>query len=57
MIGFWVLIIVLYGSYIASLLGPPPPDTGALALVGNAAWLFVLWAYWVDRQRVPAEVS
>lgn len=55
--GFWALVIVLYGIYIGNIVGPPPPDTGVLAVVGNASWLFVLWAFWVDRQRQPAAAS
>jgi hypothetical protein len=39
--------------YAANLLGPPPPNTDALALVAQAQWLLILWAMWVDRHRVP----
>jgi membrane-bound metal-dependent hydrolase YbcI (DUF457 family) len=48
---FWSLVVVLLGIYSANLLGPPPPDPGMIAIAGNAAWLFVLWAYWVDKHR------
>jgi len=57
LVGFWALAIVLYGIYIGNIVGPPPPDTGALAVVGNASWLFVLWAYWVDRHREPVRAA
>jgi len=49
--GFWGLVVVLLGIYTANLLGPPPPDPGAIVIAGNASWLFVLWAYWIDRHR------
>ncbi len=52
--GFWVLIAVLVLIYAANLAGPPPPDPFVVAIAGNASWLFVLWAYWIDRHRVPA---
>lgn len=46
-----VLIIFLTGIYILNLIGPPPPSVEAIAYVGNAQWLFVLWGYWIDRNR------
>lgn len=52
--GFWSLIVVLAGIYAGNVAGPPPPDVKIIGIVGNAAWIFVLWAYWVDRHRVPA---
>ena len=48
---FWSLIAVLFAVYCANLFGPPPPDPLTIAIAGNAAWLFVLWAYWIDRHR------
>jgi hypothetical protein len=52
--GFWGLIAVLGGIYVANLLGPPPPDAQTIAVFGNLSWLFVLWAYWIDRHRALA---
>lgn len=49
--GFWALIGVLFAIYLANLFGPPPPDVAAIGYAGNLSWLFVLWAYWVDRNR------
>ena len=51
-IGFLALIVVLVAVYFAALYGPPPPSTSAVAAAGNLMWLFVVWAYWVDRHRV-----
>jgi hypothetical protein len=51
-IGLWALIVVMVALFFAALYGPPPPSTAALAVGGHFAWLFVLWAYWVDRHRV-----
>jgi hypothetical protein len=49
--GLWVLIATLTAIYFSALYGPPPPDTQAVAIAGHLLWLFVLWAYWVDRHR------
>jgi hypothetical protein len=50
-IGFWSLTVVLVGIYFAALYGPPPPSPAAIAAAGQLSWLFVAWAYWVDRHR------
>lgn len=48
----WIgLAATLLLIWAGNFMGPPPPDTNALAVVANAQWLFVLWAYWVDRHR------
>jgi hypothetical protein len=52
-IGLLALIAVLAAIYFAALYGPPPPDTRAVAGAGHLQWLFVLFAYWVDRHREP----
>lgn len=53
--GFLALAGVLFVIYLANLFGPPPPDITAIGYAGNLSWLFVIWAYWVDRNReVPA---
>ena len=50
--GFWSFIVVILLIYVMNAFGPPPPDASSIAIIGNAAWLFVLWAYWFDRHRV-----
>lgn len=47
----WSLVVFLYVAYLANLFGPPPPSQDALAFGALAAWLFVPWAYWIDRHR------
>jgi membrane-bound metal-dependent hydrolase YbcI (DUF457 family) len=44
--------IALPVIYLANLVGPPPPSVDAIALVGQAQWLLVGWAIWIDRHRV-----
>jgi hypothetical protein len=50
-LGFWGLVIFLAIIHIANLTGPPPPSVQMIAWAGQLQWLFVLWAYWVDRNR------
>jgi hypothetical protein len=52
-IGLWVLVVFQLVLWVTQPLTPPPPDTSTLAWVGLAAWLFPLWAAWIDRGRVP----
>jgi hypothetical protein len=42
---------VLSAIYFAALYGPPPPSAAAVAVAAQLSWLFVIWAYWVDRHR------
>jgi hypothetical protein len=37
--------------HIGNIAGPPPPSASIIAFAGNASWLIVLWAYWVDNHR------
>ena len=53
----WALVITLAALYLGAVFGPPPPSVGALAATGLAGWLFVAWAYWIDRHRVLAAAA
>ncbi len=44
-------IAVLAVIYLMAVFGPPPPSVPILALSGLLGWLFVAWAYWIDRHR------
>ncbi len=46
-----VMIMFLSVIYLSNLIGPPPPSIETIAYVGNAQWLFVLWGYWIDKNR------
>lgn len=52
--GFAALVAFLLAIHAGNLLGPPPPDATAIAWVGQAQWLLVLWAFWLDNHRVRA---
>ena len=51
LVGFLILI------HAGNLFGEPPPSSQALAWVGQAQWLLVLWGYWVDRHRRAGTAS
>lgn len=50
--GLWGYVLVLAILFIASD-GSPPPSERALAWVALGIWLFVPWAWWVDKHRSP----
>lgn len=47
----WGLVGVLVMLYLLNLTSPPPPSAEAVAWLGQAGWLLVLWAVWADRHR------
>lgn len=53
--GFWSLIAFLLLIHAANVFGSPPPSVAAVAWVGHAQWLLVLWGYWIDRHRSALE--
>jgi hypothetical protein len=53
-IGAWAFaafFVLLCGLWMAALFGPAPPNARTLAWSGLLGWLFVPWAYWIDRHR------
>lgn len=54
--GLWALVVFLLITYAGNLFGAPPPNTEAIAWVGQLQWLFVLWGYWIDKHRVSIHV-
>jgi hypothetical protein len=53
--GFWSLVGILLIIYIGNILGPAPPNAAAIAWAGNTQWLFIFWAYWIDRHRIARD--
>jgi membrane-bound metal-dependent hydrolase YbcI (DUF457 family) len=49
--GFICLVGFLALIHFSNLFGSPPPSVTAIAWVGQAQWLLVAWAYWVDAHR------
>jgi len=50
-IGFWSFVLVPVLIYLASFFGPPPPSPAVIEYAALTAWLFVVWAWWLDRNR------
>lgn len=50
-IGLWGLLIFFVIVYVMNVFGPPPPSVDAIGYAGLSLWLFVIWAYWIDRNR------
>lgn len=50
-IALWSLGVFLVVVWLMNLFGPPPPSERAIAIIGNATWLLVLWGYWIDKKR------
>ena len=45
---FVALLVLLY---LLGLSGAPPPNVEAIEMAGFLSWLFIPWAYWIDRHR------
>ncbi len=52
-IGLWAFVATLVLLYAANLTQVPPSAT-AVGVGGLAAWLFVPWIAWFDRNREPS---
>lgn len=50
--GLWVYVVVLANVFFLSN-GSPPPSERALAWTALGIWIFVPWAWWVDKHRSP----
>jgi hypothetical protein len=50
--GLWALVDFLVMVYAGKVFGPPPPNRTVIAWTGQLQWVFVAWAYWVDRNRI-----
>lgn len=49
---FRSFIALLFVFYLLNIFGPPPPGERAVAWGTFSLWVFVAWAYWLDRHRV-----
>ena len=47
-LALWSLVIFLIVIYIASLLGPPPPNERVIAWSALLLWLLPLWGAWIE---------
>lgn len=47
----WAMVAALVLIFAGGLVGPPPTDQRSLGFAALGLWLFVPWAYWIDRHR------
>lgn len=52
---FWGLMIFLLIVYVMNVFGDPPPNAEAIGYVGLSQWLIILWAWWIERNRITKE--
>jgi len=52
--GFWAYAVVLPVMFVMSN-GAPPPSERALAWTALGIWLFVPWAWWIDKHRMSVK--
>jgi membrane-bound metal-dependent hydrolase YbcI (DUF457 family) len=50
-IALWALVVFLALFYVANVFGPAPPSVDVIKYGGLTGWLFVPWAWWIDRNR------
>jgi hypothetical protein len=48
---FWFFVLALVGLYAAVIFAPPPTSVRKVAIATMFSWLFVAWAWWLDRTR------
>ena len=47
---FGLLVGLFLIIHLMNIFGPPPPSEPAVAWAANLSWLFVLWAWWIERR-------
>jgi hypothetical protein len=58
MVRLAILVLVLVGTYLASLYGPPPPSMTAVAVSGIGFFIVLAaLAAWADRRPTPQELE
>lgn len=55
--GFWGLVAFLMTIYVMNILSPAPPSVEAIGYAGLLQWLFIPWAYWIDRNRTSVKLN
>jgi hypothetical protein len=53
-----ILVVVLVGTYFASIYGPPPPNMTTVAVSGIVFFIAIaMLAAWADRRATPQELE
>lgn len=53
-IAFWSLIGFLLIIQFMNFFGPIPNDIDSVAWGANLVWLFIIWAWWIEREKKTA---
>lgn len=48
-VAFWLLVTMFIIVHMMNVLGPPPPSVNAVVWSANLMWLFIIWAWWIER--------
>ncbi len=48
-IAFWSLVTIFLVIHFMNVFGPPPPSVNIVAWSANLVWLFVFWAWWMEK--------
>lgn len=48
---FWSLVVFLLFTQTLNFLGPLPPDSISVAIGANFVWIFVIWAWWIEKEK------
>jgi hypothetical protein len=43
------MLLFLLSAYTGSVFGPPPPEVAMITWGAISMWVFVPWAWWIDR--------
>ena len=55
--GLWIMVLILFGIWLSSIFGPPPPDDPiSIGAAGLLQILFLILAFWIDRHRQPVPI-
>ena len=49
-VAFWTLIVFFVVIYFMNIYGPPPPSINAVTYSALSMWIFVLWAWWIEKK-------
>jgi len=52
-VSFFIMMLLLAGIFISSFYSPPPPSMKVLGWVGLSQWIFIFWAFAIDRSKKP----
>jgi len=47
----WAMVVFLLFIFFSGFSSAPPPSERAIGYTALGLWLFVPWAYWIDRHR------